>query len=201
MKNIKELNCKSKEGFTLRNYQSFPSMEWGPDGGYCADIIYNDLLVGHLHQQGEGGEANWDRNYSISDYDYDEIRKNALSLLKRLDYGYGENSPYSFLKDKTYDKIASSDWESLVTLLEEAHNNYELIKQKFSSKSCNSCAIVTTDCQSVVISLPFTKAEVEGNNNIDKFVKTYISDTYNNFNIKSPYLSIRYVYKYEEYVL
>ncbi len=41
---------------TCKKLKTFPSLEWGPDGGFCADIYFDGVKQGYFHQAGEGGE-------------------------------------------------------------------------------------------------------------------------------------------------
>ena len=40
---------------TCKKLKTFPSTEWGPNGGYCADIYFEGVKQGYFHQAGEGG--------------------------------------------------------------------------------------------------------------------------------------------------
>lgn len=40
---------------TCKKIKTFPSLEWGPHGGFCADIYFEGVKQGYFHQDGEGG--------------------------------------------------------------------------------------------------------------------------------------------------
>lgn len=115
MRHIKNLGIKTKEGFEVKNYSTFPSMEWGDDGGMQADLYYNGKKIGQVFQEGNGGCAvlhTYDSEIELTN----EIKEKALTCLKRLDDSY---SKYDFLKSRQTKDVNDDDFESIV--VEIAH--------------------------------------------------------------------------------
>ena len=124
MKEIKKLGITTQEGFSVRNLQRFPSMEWGDEGGLQAELFYNGQNVMTVYQEGNGGCAitYWtDYGRSIEN----EVKEQALKFLQRVDKSYGQNTPYSWLKNKTAQKMDNDDFESLVINIE---SRYDMVK-------------------------------------------------------------------------
>lgn len=151
MKHIKNLGITTQEGFSVKNLQRFPSMEWGDEGGLQAELYYNGKEIMTVYQEGNGGGA---LTY-LTDYGRDnekELKKLGLIFLKRVDVDYGENSEYDWLKNKTAENFYDDDWEQVVLHIE---NRYDLVKHYKSllKKGYNSGAeIVYKDGKSTFLS-------------------------------------------------
>ena len=57
MKQVKDLRITTKEGFSVKNLQRFPSMEYGEDGGLQADLYCNGDFLMTVFDAGDGGCA------------------------------------------------------------------------------------------------------------------------------------------------
>lgn len=124
MRNIKDLKIKSKEGLEVRNLKTFPSMEWGDDGGCEADIYYNGKFAVRVFQEGNGGCAlDTERDDAI----LTAAKPSILAMIKRLDKTYEQ---YDWLKNKTVDTLDADDYEAIVNLFLE---QYDFIKD---AKKC-----------------------------------------------------------------
>lgn len=124
MKNIKDLKLKSIEGLEVRNLKTFPSMEWGEDGGLEADIYYDGKFAVRVFQEGNGGCAiDTERDDTI----LSAAKPAILALLRRLDKAYDH---YDWLKNKTVDTLDADDYESVANLFVE---QYDFVK---GAKSC-----------------------------------------------------------------
>ena len=129
MKNIKDLKIKSIEDLEVRNVKTFPSMEWGEDGGLEADIYYQGKFAVRIFQEGNGGCAlDTERDDAV----LKAAKPSILAILKRLDKAY---SYYSWLKTKTVENLDADDYESVANLFIE---QYDLIKdaKKGFKKGC-----------------------------------------------------------------
>lgn len=111
MKQIKKMNLKTKEGFSLRNIITFPSLEWGDNGGIKADLLYCGAYIGNLYNAGDGGMANF---YFDDGVNIDLIKNEVLKCLKRLDTCY---TLYKFLRERTPKQVNEDDYDALVALL------------------------------------------------------------------------------------
>lgn len=124
MKNIKNLGITTQEGFSVKNLQRFPSMEWGDEGGLQAELYYNGKEVMTVYQEGNGGCA---ITY-LTDYGRSiekELKEQGLRFLKRVDFCYGENTEYEWLKKKTAKNFDDDDWEAVIINIE---SRYDLVK-------------------------------------------------------------------------
>lgn len=111
MKYIKDIRIKTLEGFSLREVKTFPSMEWGEDGGIQADIYYMGAKVGTLFNDGNGGMATF---YKTGVVDEMLLKTQALKCLKRIEPLY---SQYNFLHNKTSKDVNEDDYDMLVALI------------------------------------------------------------------------------------
>lgn len=70
-----EFNMKTK--LKLKNYCTFPSKEWGEDGGYSCDVYYDDKKVFYFCNYGDGSEPKvvWENS---------EIQQNVFDEMSRL---------------------------------------------------------------------------------------------------------------------
>ena len=145
MKNIKDLKIKTLEGFSVKNLQRFPSMEWGDEGGLQANVLYNGKEVFQIYQEGNGGPAitYWtDYGKSIEK----EVRERAFEFLKRVDKDYQEGSEYQWLMAKEPKDINDDDFETMVVLIEEQYERVKFVKKSFKN-GYKTVAILSNDCQ------------------------------------------------------
>lgn len=148
MKNIKNLNIKTLEGFEVKNLQRFPSMEWGDEGGCKADVWYMGAYVGTMYQEGNGGSANFDFDRSLCKSKITEINTSLLTFLKRKDPAY---SKYDWLVKKTPSTMNDDDFEALVNVIEERYNDVKEAK-KYFNKNYISVAFIKTDLETLYLS-------------------------------------------------
>lgn len=111
MTHIKTLKLKTQEGFSLKDVKTFPSYEWGEDGGIEAIILYNGVPVGRLFNDGNGGMADFTKLGTI---DMVLLKKQTLICLKRLEPMY---TKYVFLRNKTWKDIDADDYDALVACI------------------------------------------------------------------------------------
>ena len=145
MKSVKDLKITTKEGFSVKNLQRFPSMEWGEDGGLQATVLYNGKEVFELFQAGDGGLANvyWtEHGKKIAN----EVREKVFDFLKRVDKDYQDGSKYQWLMAKTPQEISDDDFETMVVLIEEQYERTKFVKKSFK-KGYKTIAILSNECQ------------------------------------------------------
>lgn len=93
----------------IKKFKTFPSLEWGDNGGFCCDVYFEGKLQGHLHQAGEGGTYYYDSQpdskpeKELADYFRNYLKRNKFA---RLVSGYSLD---------TIDKLV--DLESAVLFL------------------------------------------------------------------------------------
>lgn len=91
MKHIKDLKITTKEGLSIKNYKTFPSREWGDNGGMQADVYLNGVYVGQVYDAGDGGMGDFygsDKdNWSVN-----EFKTACFNFLKRKDKNYFKHS-------------------------------------------------------------------------------------------------------------
>lgn len=112
MQNIKKLKAKTKENLEVRNYQTFPSMEWGENGGLRADIYFNNKFLARVFQEGNGGCA-IAYMQTKNETEWGEFKKACYDFLLRNDK--------DFRQDKTAETIDDDDLERVVNLIYERH--------------------------------------------------------------------------------
>lgn len=122
MQNIKKLKSKSIEGLEVRNYQTFPSMEWGEDGGLQADLYYNGKFLARIYNEGNGGCAIAYMQTKSHD-EWSDFKKACFDFLIRNDKDFGPQSKYEFMRNKTPNNLNDDDFETVVNLLKERHDH------------------------------------------------------------------------------
>ena len=87
MQNIKDLKVKTLEGLSVKNYKTFPSREWGDDGGMQADVYLNSVYVGQIYDAGDGGQGYmyFDNASLVMDF-----KTACFNFLRRKDKDYRE---------------------------------------------------------------------------------------------------------------
>lgn len=130
MKHIQRPGIQTREGFEIRDLQRFPSMEWGEEGGMQAELYYKGHHIMRVYQEGNGGCA---VTYAEDYYreHKTEIDLQCLCFLQRVDKSYGSDSQYSWLKNKTADKINDDDWEAVVNNIEEYYDDVKTAMKSF----------------------------------------------------------------------
>ena len=126
MKQIKNFQTITKEGFSVANLQRFPSKEWGDEGGFQADVLFKSQKIAQVFQQGDGGCADVYFEKDLTKEFLAEVKDNLISFLKRYDYCYQESSPYEWLKKKTAQDVGNDEFETLVVNIEAAEDNFKL---------------------------------------------------------------------------
>jgi len=124
MKSIKKLKAVTSGVITVQNYKTFPSMEWGEDGGLDADICLNGKPVVHIYQEGNGGCA---CEEVLDATLHQQVKEEAFKVLKKYDDGYQK---YDFLKDKTAEKIDADDFESFINVMAQRHDDIKLLESR-----------------------------------------------------------------------
>lgn len=144
MKHIANLGITTIEGFSVRNLERFPSMEWGDEGGMRASLYYNDVKIMEVFQEGNGGEAivYMDKVMSAPTL-FKEVQAKALAALKRLDpESYGPHSEYDWLRNKTADRINDEDYEALVLVIEDHYYDVKEAKNIYKKRGYTSTAVL-----------------------------------------------------------
>lgn len=145
MKNIKNLKITTLEGFSVKDLERFPSMEWGEDGGLRAKLLYNGKEVMEVFNQGDGGMAiNYWTQYGKSIQN--EVLEKALQFLQRVDEDYQQGSEYYHLAAKTPSEISEDDFETIVILIEEQYDKMKEVQKSFK-KGYKTIAILSNDYQ------------------------------------------------------
>jgi len=140
MQNIKKLKSKSIEGLEVKNYQTFPSMEWGEDGGLRADLYYKGKFLARVLQEGNGGSA-IAYMQTKNEIEWAEFKQACFDFLMRNDNNFGPNSQYDFMRDKTAEKIDDDDLEMVINLLKERHDHIKE-SEKALKKNYGKIAVV-----------------------------------------------------------
>jgi len=120
MQNIKRLKSKSQEGLEVRNYQTFPSMEWGENGGLQADLYFNNKFLARVYNEGNGGCA-IAYMQTKNETEWNEFKQACFDFLLRNDKDFGPNSQYEWMRKKTPERIDDDDLELVVNLLYKRH--------------------------------------------------------------------------------
>lgn len=110
MKDIKDLKIKTLEGLSVKNYKTFPSREWGNDGGMQADVYLNSTLVGTVYDAGDGGVGDF---YPTSTANVDAFKEACFKFLKRKGKDYFK---YSF-SPKQASEMCEDDYVCVVDLI------------------------------------------------------------------------------------
>ena len=131
MKQIKNFKTITKEGFGIANLQRFPSREWGDEGGFQADVLFNNQKIAKVFQEGDGGFADVYFEKDLTEELLTEVKDKLISFLKRYDYAYQESSPYEWLKNKTSQGVGNDEFEALVVDIEEAEGTFKSALKKF----------------------------------------------------------------------
>ena len=131
MKQIKNFQTITKEGFSIKNLERFYGPEWGEDSAFRADIQYNNEKIAEIYQAGDGGCADAHLDKNLTQDKVTEIKDKLISFLKRYDYCYQESSPYEWLKKKTAREVGDDEFEALVVNIEEAEETFKLALKKF----------------------------------------------------------------------
>lgn len=150
MKQIKETNVLTKEGFSFKNLSRFPSYEWGDDGGLDVDLYYKGERFAHVYNDGNGG-------CPMVNYYGDNInliKCDALAFLKRYDYSYSPLSQYEWLKNKSPYDINDDDIENLACCLEVAHEDLEIVEDLHKKTKRNTFMAICDDYERIVVALP-----------------------------------------------
>lgn len=72
---------KTREGIELKKLKTFPSMEWGENGGSCCDIYYKGKKVAEYFNDGNGGCA---RVTMVGTMKEEELKDIGLAIEDRL---------------------------------------------------------------------------------------------------------------------
>lgn len=145
MKQIKNFQTITKEGFSVANLQRFPSREWGDEGGFQADVLFKSQKIAQVFQQGDGGCADVYFEKDLTKEFLAEVKDNLISFLKRYDYCYQESSPYEWLKKKTAQDVGNDEFETLVVNIEAAEDNFKLAQKRFKAGVNCIANIIHTD--------------------------------------------------------
>lgn len=129
MKNIKDLGIKTKEGFGVKNYQTFPSMEWGDDGGMKADVYLDDVRVGTVFQRGDGGCADftWDQSAERA-----AVKQKLFDTLTRLEPLF-TNPEYVSVLPHTPEDCSDDEFEMLVNCIVEKRDAIKSCKEFYAN--------------------------------------------------------------------
>lgn len=140
MQNIKNLKAKTLDGLTVKNYQTFPSMEWGENGGMQADLYYKGKFLARVLQEGNGGCA-ISYMQTKSETEWADFKKAIFDFLLRNDKDFGPNSQYKWMRDKTPEKIDDDDMEIAINLIKLRHDHIKEA-EKALKKDYGKIAIV-----------------------------------------------------------
>lgn len=145
MKQIKDFQTITKEGFGIKNLERFYGREWGEDSAFKADILYKSKKIAEIYQAGDGGCADVHLDRSLTQDQVTEVKENLISFLKRYDYCYQESSPYEWLKKKTAQDVGNDEFETLVVNIEAAEDNFKLAQKRFKAGVNCIANIIHTD--------------------------------------------------------
>lgn len=140
MKQIKNFKTITKEGFGIANLQRFPSREWGDEGGFQADVLFNNQKIAKVFQEGDGGFADVYFEKDLTEELLTEVKDKLISFLKRYDYAYQESSPYEWLKNKTSQGVGNDEFEALVVDIEEAEGTFKSAQKRFKKTDAKGVA-------------------------------------------------------------
>lgn len=107
---INDFMIKTFEGLSVKNYKTFPSREWGDNGGMQADIYLHDKHVGQIYDAGDGGMA----NMTFADKSLvNDFKVACFKFLRRIDKEY-RNNKYSAKRAKD---VNDDDYAMTVDLM------------------------------------------------------------------------------------
>lgn len=81
---------KTREGIELKKLKTFPSTEWGEDGGCSCDIYYKGKKVAEFFNAGDGGDANITM---VGDMTKEDLIEIGLNLEERLGMMFNQKYP------------------------------------------------------------------------------------------------------------
>lgn len=110
MLDIKDLKVKTFEGLAVKNYKTFPSREWGDNGGMQADMYLNDKKIGQIFDAGDGGMGTMSFE---NDADIKGFKTVCFKFLRRLDKDYRNSK----LAPKKADELNEDDYVMAVDLI------------------------------------------------------------------------------------
>ena len=93
---------KTREGIELKKLKTFPSMEWGENGGSCCDIYYKGKKVAEYFNDGNGGCARVDM---VGDMKEEELKDIGLSLEERCGMLNNYNFPLEIRRASAIEEI------------------------------------------------------------------------------------------------
>lgn len=119
-----KLGFKTKEGLSLGHYQDGWSMEYGEGGSYHCELLYKNVVVAELFEEGNGGPLNiWFKDATKEQ----EVDDAILKFLKRTDEDYGPNSQYELCRNIT--KATDCEYSCLASaLLDEYSKRKDVLK-------------------------------------------------------------------------
>lgn len=123
---------------SMKKYKTFPSMEWGPNGGYCCDIYFDGVKQGYFHQAGDGG---------CFDYSKDYKNPKAMSEKELGDYVkeyLKENKNARVIANYHLDDLEYVDLETGVNLL-AALNDYKKMFNKRNKQGYTHFCLVSQE--------------------------------------------------------
>lgn len=117
---------------TVKKLKTFPSMEWGEDGGFCCDIYYDGVKQGYFHQAGEGG------CYSYNYYPGNTISERELNEYCKKFFNKNEFAR-GILEYSLEDVERFVDLETMVLLFFELKDYKKLFKKLEDSTYKSIC--------------------------------------------------------------
>lgn len=133
---------KTKEKIEIKKFKTFPSMEWGENGGSCCDIYVKGKKVATYFNEGNGGEPNI---HMVGEMNYKELKDLCYQANERLglnDPRYGYEINYSCAIECLIDYLADmKDIQKIYNKEVKKGYNYVMIGRTWNKISWCGCKV------------------------------------------------------------
>lgn len=106
----------TKEGFSIKKMQHFPSIEYGENGGTACDLLLNGKKIASFFDAGDGGEAQVTWLDPSKQKEYEDLATTASARLEPEE-----------VKKYGMDIIKACAISSLVSFLDDSQKNLKLV--------------------------------------------------------------------------
>ena len=133
---------KTKEQIEIKKYKTFPSMEWGENGGCCCDIYVKGKKVATYFDEGNGGEANVDMTDNMT---YCQLKNLCYEANERMGLNegiYPQNIHYECAIDTLVAHLADmKDIQKIYNKEVKKGYNYVMIGRTWNKITWCGCVI------------------------------------------------------------
>ena len=132
---------RTKEKIEIKKYKTFPSMEWGENGGCCCDIYIGSKKVAEYFNEGNGGTPNI-RTFGMTHIDLQDLCYEVNERLGLNEPLYGHDINYSCAIECLIDYLAEmKDLEKWYKKEVKKGKSFVLFGRAFGSYKWVSCGI------------------------------------------------------------